>query len=91
MLVTALRDIAETLDTRKELRREIRTTYAQTVSTAYAVMGMGILSLFMLERIQPGTVDAMLRSFIGQITLAVSAAIYAAGLWLIRRMTRIEV
>ena len=90
-LVTALRDIAETLETRKELRREIRTTYAQTVSTAYAVMGMGVLSLFMLERIQPGTVDAMLRSPVGQIALAVSAGIYAAGIWLIRRMTRIEV
>lgn len=90
-LVTALRDIAETLETRKELRREIRTTYAQTVSTAYAVTGMGVLALFMLERIQPGTVDAMLRSPIGQIALAVSAGIYTAGIWLIRRMTRIEV
>src|SRR5699024_1175059 len=45
-LVTALRDISDTLDTGKEVRREIRTTYAQTVATAYAVLGIGTLSLF---------------------------------------------
>lgn len=90
-LVTALRDIAGTLETRKELRREIRTTYAQTVSTAYAVMAMGVLSLFMLEQVQPGTVDAMLRSFIGQLALAVSAGFYFVGFILVRRMTRIDI
>ena len=90
-LVTALRDIAETLETRKELRREIRTTYAQTVATAYVVVSMGIATLFMLEQIQPGTVDAMLRSPIGQIALVTSAGVYAAGVWAIRRMTRVDV
>lgn len=90
-LVTALRDIAETLETRKELRREIRTTYAQTVATAYVVMGMGAASLFMLEQIQPGTVDAMLRSPIGQLALVASAGVYATGFWAVRRMTRVDV
>lgn len=90
-LVTALRDIADTLETRKELRREIRTTYAQTVATAYAVLGMGILSLFLLERVNPGTVDAMLRSNIGRLTLIVSGGIYATAIWAVRRMTRVEV
>ena len=90
-LVTALRDIAGTLETRKELRREIRTTYAQTVATAYVVMGMGVASLFMLEQIQSGTVDAMLRSPIGQIALLASGGIYAAGIWAVRRLTRVDV
>lgn len=90
-LVSALRDIAATLETRKELRREIRTTYAQTLATAYAVLGMGVLSLFLIEQIADGSVDAMLRSNIGRITLIVAASVYAFGLWIVRRMTRVEV
>ncbi|MFD1859869.1 hypothetical protein EHW97_10290 [Aeromicrobium camelliae] len=90
-LVSALRDIATTLETRKELRREIRTTYAQTVATAYAVLGMGLLSLFLIEQINEGSVDAMLRSNVGRITLIAAGGIYAFGVWLVRRMTRVEV
>lgn len=89
-LVTALRDISETLDTRKEVRREIRTTYAQTVATAYAVLGIGVLSLFMLQAINPGTVDAMLRSPLGQGALIFAVVVYSGAIWLVRRMTRIE-
>ena len=89
-LVSALRDISETLDTRKEVRREIRTTYAQTVATAYAVLGIGVLSLFMLQAINPGTVDAMLRSPLGQAALIFAGAVYSGAIWLVRRMTRIE-
>ncbi|RLV51408.1 hypothetical protein D9V41_17010 [Aeromicrobium phragmitis] len=89
--MSALRDIATTLETRKELRREIRTTYAQTVATAYAVLGMGLLSLFLIEQINEGSVDAMLRSNVGRITLIAAGGIYAFGVWLVRRMTRVEV
>lgn len=90
-LVTALRDIAETLETRKETRREIRTTYAQAVATAYAVLAMGVGVLFLLDRIQAGTVDTMLRDPLGQAALLVASAVYAGGILVIRRMTRIEV
>lgn len=89
-LVTALRDIAEALDTRKEVRREIRTTYAQTVATAYAVLSFGLVALLLLESLNAGTVDAMLRNPVGQATLIASAAIYAGGIWVVRKMTRVE-
>lgn len=89
-LVTALRDISETLDTRKEVRREIRTIYSQTVATAYAVLGVGALSLFLLEAINSGTVDAMLRSPLGQGVLVFAVIVYSAAIWAVRRMTRVE-
>ena len=89
-LVTALRDISDTLDTRKEVRREIRTVYAQTVATAYAVLGIGVLSLFMLEAINSGTVDAMLRNPLGQGALVFAVVVYGTALWAVRRMTKIE-
>lgn len=89
-LVSALREIADTLESRKEVRREIRTTYAQTIATAYAVLGMGALSLVMLESINKGTVDAMLRNPIGQAALIFAVVVYSGGIWAVRRMTRIE-
>lgn len=90
-LVSALRDISETLETRKEVRREIRTTYAQTVATAYAVLAVGTLSLFLLEAIKGGTVDAMLRNPVGQASLIFAAVVYSGSIWAVRRMTRVEV
>jgi tight adherence protein B len=90
-LVSALRDISETLETRKEVRREIRTTYAQTVATAYAVLAVGSLSLFLLEAIHGGTVDAMLRNVVGQASLIFAAVVYGASIWAVRRMTRVEI
>jgi len=90
-LVTALRDIAGTLETRKETRREIRTVYAQAVATAYAVLLMGVGVLFLLDSVHEGTVDTMLREPLGQVALVVAGAIYAGGILVIRRMTRVEV
>lgn len=90
-LVTALRDIAGTLETRKETRREIRTVYTQALATAYSVLGMGVGVLFLLDRIQEGTVDTMLRHPLGQLALVVSGSIYAVGLVVVRRMTRVDV
>lgn len=89
-LVTALRDIAGTLETRKETRREIRTTYAQTLATAYSVLGMGVGVLFLLDRIQAGTVDTMLREPLGQAALVVAGGVYTVGILMVRRMTRVE-
>jgi tight adherence protein B len=90
-LVTALRDIAGTLETRKETRREIRTTYAQAVATAYAVLLMGVGVLFLLDSVREGTVDTMLREPLGQVALVVAGAIYGVGILVVRRMTRVEV
>ena len=39
-LVTSLRDIADTLEMRKEVRREVRTVLAQAVLTGYLVVGL---------------------------------------------------
>jgi tight adherence protein B len=89
-LVTALRDIADTLEGRKETRREIRTTLAQALATGYLVMAMGVGLLFMLNAIQPGTVQAMVSHPLGQLALLASGALFGGGFLIIRRMTWIE-
>ncbi|MGN6415693.1 type II secretion system F family protein [Flexivirga sp.] len=89
-LVSSLRDIADTLEARKETRREIRTTLAQATLTGYMVAAMGLLMLVMLNTINAGTVEKMTTSTFGQVALIVSGGLYALGLFLIRRITRIE-
>ena len=87
-LVSALRDIADTLDQRKEIRREVRTTLAQSTSTGYLVIAMGFGLLFLLNLIQPGTVSAMTQSWVGRAALVVGSSLFVLGFLTIRRMTR---
>jgi tight adherence protein B len=89
-MVTALRDIAETLEQRKETRREIRTTLAQSLATGYLVIALGFAILLMLNLIYPGTVELMTNQLIGQVALVVAALLFGGGFAVIRRMTRIE-
>ncbi len=90
-LVTSLRSIADTLEERKETRREIRSTLAQSVATGYTVIGMGFGLLLLLNTISPGTVEEMTRDPIGQLALLFAGALFTGGFLLIRRMTRFEV
>lgn len=89
-LVGALRDIADTLEARKETRREIRTTLAQSTATGYMVAGMGVLILVMLNGMFDGVVTTMTTHPLGQAALVVSGALFGGGIMAIRRMTRFD-
>jgi len=89
-LIRALRDIATTLEDRRELRREVRTLLTQATYTGYLVVGMGVGLLFLLNALQPGLLRTVTNSLIGQAALAFAVLCFAVGLVLIRRMTRIE-
>lgn len=89
-LVSSLRDIAVTLEDRKEVRREVRTTLAQALFTGYVVVGMGFGLLLLLNTVEPGTVETMTTHPLGQAALLVAMALFGTGLLVIRRITRIE-
>jgi tight adherence protein B len=89
-LVTSLRDIADTLESRKEVRREVRTILAQSVLTGYMVIGMGVLILIAVNGIRPGTIELMTQRTLGQIAFVIAAALYVLGMLMIRRIARIE-
>jgi tight adherence protein B len=89
-LVSALRDIADTLETRKETRREIKTTLAQALSTGYLVIGLGFVILMAINSLYPGTVEEMTREPIGQGALVIAGTLFGGGFLAIRRMTRID-
>lgn len=89
-LVTALRSIADSLEQRKETRREIETTLSEPIVTSYFVIGMGFVMLFVVNALNPGTVDAMTRQPFGQLVLVVGFGLLALGFVLVRRMSRID-
>jgi tight adherence protein B len=89
-LVTSLQTIADTLEQRKETRREIVSLLSQSVATGYTVMVLGVLMLVGLNLIGDDTVERMTLHPIGQIALLVAAGLYVLGFLLIRSLTRIK-
>jgi tight adherence protein B len=90
-LVRALQDMADALDNRRDLAREIRTVMAGSVFTGYMVALIGVATLLLMNVINSSTIDRLTSSFLGVATLVVAVALYAAGFLLIRKVTSIEV
>ncbi|GAB3242067.1 type II secretion system F family protein [Kineosporia babensis] len=90
-VVTALRGMSETLEARKDLRREVRTMLSGAVFTSWIVLFLGAGSLLMMNVIAPGTLNKVTSSLIGQVILVIALVMYAGGFWMIRRTTRIDI
>ncbi|MBW8816616.1 MAG: type II secretion system F family protein, partial [Caulobacterales bacterium] len=90
-VVSALRNLTETLEERKETRREVRTQLSQVNMTSYAVPVLGIGSLFLMNGVKDGALERMTGSPLGQGAVIIAFALYAVGFILIRRLSRIDV
>jgi tight adherence protein B len=90
-LVSALRSISETLEARKELRREVKTVMAGAVFTSYIVVLMGVGTLLFLNTFDDQVLDEMLTTPLGLVATIIAAGLYLVGFTVIRRMTRIDV
>ncbi len=88
--VRALQELSETLDARKDLRREVRTLLAGTVYTAYLVAGLGFGTIFLLNLISPGVLRDMFNSVVGLIALGAAGMLWAVAFVLIRQTTRVD-
>ncbi|WP_030898310.1 MULTISPECIES: type II secretion system F family protein [unclassified Streptomyces] len=90
-VVSALRNLTETLEERKETRREVRTQLSQVNMTSYAVPVLGVGSLFLMNGVKDGALDRMTGSPFGQAAVIIAFCLYAVGFVLIRRLSRIDV
>lgn len=90
-VVSALRNLTETLEERKETRREVRTQLSQVTMTSYAVPVLGVGSLFLMNGVKDGALDRMTGSPFGQAAVIIAFSLYAVGFVLIRRLSRIDV
>lgn len=89
-LVSALRDIAEALDQRKETRREVQTVLSQSVATSNMIVLVGFGILLLLNTIEAGTVQKMTTEPVGQVVLVTTGVLFGSGILIIRRMTRVD-
>ena len=90
-LVTALANIAATLDQRRELRREIRTAVSGAVFGGYVVLALAVGAVVVMNVFSPGALDQLVGTLAGQFAVGAAAVMFTAGFVLIRRITRIEV
>ncbi len=89
-LIAALRDIAHTLEDRKELKREVRTLLTQATYTGYLVVAMGFGLLLLINAIQPGLLRTLTSTALGIGGLVFATSCFGLGLFVISRLTRIE-
>jgi tight adherence protein B len=89
-VVTALRDMSETLDARKELRREIRTTMSGPMFTGYATIALGLFTMVMLNQMSDGLIDTMFSDPLGRIALGAGGFLFSIGFILIRTITKVR-
>jgi tight adherence protein B len=90
-VVGSLRNLTQTLEERKETRREVRTQLSQVTVTAYVVPLMGVGTLLLMDRIVPGSITRMTSSFLGQAAVVAAFGLYGVGFFLIRRLSKIDV
>ncbi|MFJ6010679.1 type II secretion system F family protein [Streptomyces sp. NPDC092952] len=90
-VVSSLRNLTETLEERKETRREVKTQLSQVTVTAYAVPAFGLGAMLLMNGVMPGALDRMTGALIGQIAVIVSLGLYAIGFIVIRRLSKIDV
>ncbi|MER7533260.1 type II secretion system F family protein [Streptomyces sp. NPDC097704] len=90
-VVSSLRNLTETLEERKETRREVRTQLSQVSMTAYSVPVIGIGSLLLIDNMQPGALDRMTASGMGQAAVIAAFVLYVVGFAAIRRFSKIDV
>lgn len=90
-VVSSLRNLTETLEERKETRREVKTQLSQVTVTAYAVPIFGLGAMLLMNAVMPGALDRMTGAFIGQVAVVVAIVLYAIGFIVIRRLSRIDV
>lgn len=89
-LVSALSNIAETLDDRKQLSRDVKSTMMGASFSGYAVIMIGLASILLMNLVSPGAIDTLVGTLIGQIVLIASGSLFLIGFLLIRRLTDLD-
>ncbi len=90
-IVSSLRNLTDTLEERKETRREVTTLLSQVKVTAVFVPVLGLGFLLIVNSMRSGALDDMTSSFAGKVAVVISAALYGLGFFLINRMTRVRI
>ncbi|MFD7546900.1 type II secretion system F family protein [Streptomyces sp. NPDC059578] len=90
-VVSSLRNLTQTLEDRKETRREVRTMLSEVNATAFTVPLLGLGSLLLVNSSNEGALARVTGSPVGQALMLIALGLYAVGFFVIRRLGKIEV
>ncbi|MFF5363610.1 type II secretion system F family protein [Streptomyces scabiei] len=90
-VVSSLRNLTQTLEDRKETRREVRTMLSEVNATAFTVPLLGLGSLLLINSSNDGALARVTGSPLGQLLVLISIGLYTVGFFVIRRLGKIEV
>jgi tight adherence protein B len=90
-VVNSLRNLTQTLEDRKETRREVRTMLSEVNATAFTVPLLGVGSLLLINSSNEGALAKVTGSPLGQTLVLISMGLYTIGFFVIRRLGKIEV
>lgn len=90
-VVGSLRNLTQTLEDRKETRREVRTMLSEVNATAFTVPLLGLGSLLLINSSNEGALARVTGSPLGQFLVLLSIGLYTVGFFVIRRLGKIEV
>ena len=88
-LARALRDMANRLEERGRLARELRGATAQARATAWMVAALPVVGAALAEAAAPGLIARTASTPIGSVVLGVSVLLQVAGILLIRRLAAV--
>jgi tight adherence protein B len=83
--------VAETIRERSELRRIVRILTAQGRMSRWVVTALPVALLLMITLMNPRYMDPLYGTALGHVLLAISAAMVAAGSFVIKRIVTIRV
>lgn len=89
-LVTALQNIAATLEERRQLRREIKTAVVGATFSGYAVVLIGGAAVILMNVLSPGALDTMFTTLIGQLALGTAATLFLVGFLVMGRLSKVR-
>lgn len=90
-LISSLRNMSDTLEFRKETKREVTTLVSQSSYTGYLVVAFGVgFVLLLTATLHKGLLHDLTSTILGQIALGIAAICYIVGIVLINRLVRVK-
>lgn len=89
-LTEILDRVVETIQERSELQKRIRALSSESTASAYILMSLPILVAILFSFMQPGYLNPMFQTFIGNVAMLLCLGLYAVGgIWL-RKVTKVD-
>ena len=89
-LISSLRNMSDTLEFRKETKREVKTLVSQSSYTGYLVVAFGVGFVLLLASFNDGLLFKLTSTIIGQVAIVIATICYAIGLVVINRLVKVK-